>query len=171
MKNCWPEWYCWVCIQTKWKDAAWTCYKNLANGVSQRKTRSQQSISNRYSEKHLTSDCVRGCSRQWLQCAKDVCLLHGIDTFQFVTSINDLLIHGRGKNRNFIIPGPANCTKIFMLKPLELIFTDSIFKKPANDKYTWVGSKKAKVLLLNDFRWSKDVIPWHDILLFLEAKL
>ena len=58
-----------------------------------------------------------------------------------------------------------------MLKPLELIFTDSIFKKPANDKYTWVGSKKAKVLLLNDFRWSKDLIPWHDMLLFLEAKL
>ena len=28
----------------------WTCYQNLANGVSQRKTRSQQSISNRYSK-------------------------------------------------------------------------------------------------------------------------
>ena len=143
----------------------------MSNGVTQRKTRSQQSISNRYSEKHLTFDCVRGCSRQWLQCAKDVRLPHGIDTFQFVTSINDLLIQVRGKNRNFIITRPANCTKTFMLKLLELIFSDSIFEKPANDKYTWVGSKKAKGLLLNDFRWSKDLIPWHDMLLFLEAKL
>ena len=40
-----------------------------------------------------------------------------------------------------------------MLKPLKLIFSDSIFKNPANDKYDWVGSEKAKVFLLNDFRW------------------
>ena len=43
-------------------------------------------------------------------------------------------------------------------------------ENPANDKYAWVGSKKAKVFLLNDFRWSKDMIPWHDTLLFLEGE-
>ena len=52
---------------------------------------------------HLTFDCVEGCSGQWLQCAKEVLLLNGIDTLQFVTSIKDLLINGRGKNRNFMI--------------------------------------------------------------------
>ena len=57
-----------------------------------------------------------------------------------------------------------------MLKPLQLIFSDSIFENPANDKYAWVGSKKAKVFLLNDFRWSKDLIPWHDMLLLLVGK-
>ena len=36
---------------------------------------------------HLTFDCVVGCSSQWLQCAKEVLLLNGIDTFHFVTSI------------------------------------------------------------------------------------
>ena len=102
---------------------------------------------------HLVSDCVEGCSGQWLQCAKEVFLLNGIDTFQFVISIKDLLIHGRGKNRNLIINQPANCAKTFMLKPLKLIFSDSIFKNPANDKYAWVGSEKGKVFLLNDFRW------------------
>ena len=56
-----------------------------------------------------------------------------------------------------------------MLKPLKLIFSDSIFENPANDKYAWVGSEKAKVFLLNDFRWSKDLIPWHDMLLLLEG--
>ena len=119
---------------------------------------------------HLTSDCVEGCSGKGLQCAKEVLLLNGIDTFQFVISIKDLLIHGRGKNRNLIITGPANCAKTFMLKPLKLIFSDSIFENPANDKYTWVGSEKAKVLLLNDFRWSKDLIPWHDMLLLVEGE-
>ena len=100
---------------------------------------------------NLTSDCVEGCSGQWLQCAKEVFLLNGIDTFQFVTSIKGFLIHGRGKNRNFIISGPANWAKTFMLKPLKLIFSDSIFENPANDKYTWVGSEKAKLFMLNDF--------------------
>ena len=84
---------------------------------------------------HLTSDCVEGSPGQWLQCAKEVVLHNGIDTFQFVTSIKDLLIHSRGKNRNLIITGPGNCAKTFMLKLLKLIFSDSIFENPANDKY------------------------------------
>ena len=33
-----------------------------------------------------------------------------------------------------------------------------------------VESGKAKVFLLNDFRWSKDLIPWHDLLLLLEGE-
>ena len=60
-----------------------------------------------------------------------------------VTSIKDFLIHGKGKNRNLIITGPANCAKTFMLKPLKLIF--SIFENTPNDKYAWVGSEKVKV--------------------------
>ena len=74
---------------------------------------------------HLTSDCVEGSDR-WF-CAKEVLLLNGISTFQFVASIKDLVIHGRGKDRNLIIIGPAYCAKTFMLKPLILIFSDSIF--------------------------------------------
>ena len=88
----------------------------MANGVSQIKTRGQESI--------LTRPEV--CSAQWLQCAKEVFLLNRIDTFQFLTTIKDLLIHSRGKNRNVIITGPANCANTFMLKPLKLIFSDSM---------------------------------------------
>ena len=117
----------------------------------------------------MTSDCVEDCSSQWLQCAKEVLLLNAIDAFHFVTSIKDLLIHGRGKNRNLIIIGPANCAKIFMLNPFKLIFSDSIFENPANDKYFSVGSEKAKVFLLNDFRCSKYLIPWHNMLLLFEG--
>ena len=56
-------------------------------------------------------------SGQWLQGAKEVLPLNGIDNSQFVISIKALLIHGRGKNRNLIITGPVNCAKTFMLKP------------------------------------------------------
>ena len=95
---------------------------------------------------HSTSDCGEGCFVQWLQCAKEFLLLNGIDTFQFLTSTNDLPIHGRDKNKNLIITGPANCAKTFRLKLLKLIFSDGIFENSANDKYAWVGSEKAKVL-------------------------
>ena len=84
---------------------------------------------------HLTSDCVERCSGQWLHCTKDVLFLNGNDTFQFVTSIKDLGNHGRGKIKNLIKIEHANCTTTFMMNPLKLIFSDSIFEKPANDKY------------------------------------
>ena len=119
---------------------------------------------------HLTFDCVEGYSDQWLQCSKKVLLLNGIDTFQFATSIKDLLIHTRGKSRNLIITGPTNCTEAFMLGPLKLICSESIFENPANGKYAWIGSEKSKVVLLNYFRWFKNLIPWHNMLLLLEGE-
>ena len=61
------------------------------------------------------------------------------------------------------------CKNIYA-ETLKLIFSGSIFENPANDNYAWVGSEKEKVLLLNDCRWSKDLIPWHDILLSLEGE-
>ena len=82
--------------------------------------------------KNWTADCIEGCSGWWLECAKEVILLNGIDIFQFVTSMKDLLIHGRGKKRNLIIIGPANCSKIYMLKSLKLIFSDSMLENPTN---------------------------------------
>ena len=96
---------------------------------------------------HLTSDCVEDCSGHSYSVPT---------TFFCSTSIKYLLIHDRGKKRNLIITGPANCAKTFMLKPLKLVFSDSIFENLANDKYACVGPEKAKVFLLNDFRWSKD---------------
>ena len=51
-----------------------------------------------------------------------------------------------------------------------LYFSDTMFENPANDNYAWVWSEKAKVFLLNGIWWSKDLIPWHDMLLLLEGE-
>ena len=59
---------------------------------------------------------------------------------------------------------------IYAESSLKHVFRDSIFENPPNEKCAWVGSEKAKVFLLNDFRWSKDLIPWHDMLLLLEGE-
>ena len=37
-------------------------------------------------------------------------------------SLVDLLTKGRGKHRNIMIVGPANCGKTFILKPLTVLF-------------------------------------------------
>ena len=55
-----------------------------------------------------------------------------------------------------------------MLKPLEAIY--NVFLKPANDKYAWVGADSAEAILLQDFRWSREMIPWNDLLLLLEGE-
>ena len=39
-----------------------------------------------------------------------------------------------------------------------------------NDKYGWVGASGKEVILLQDFRYSKQCIAWKDLLLFLEGE-
>ena len=65
-----------------------------------------------------------------------------------------------------MIIGRVNCAKTFMLKPLELIY--NVFSNLANCKYAWVGTESAEVILLQDYRWSRENISWNDLLLFTE---
>ena len=81
----------------------------------------------------------------------------------------NLLTKGRGKYRNIMIIGPANCGKTFILNPITKIFTT--FSNPASSSFTWFDAEKAECLFLNDFRWSQAIISWHDLLLLLEGQL
>ena len=76
---------------------------------------------------------------------------------------------GRGKYRNIYLKGPANCGKTFLLNPLNQIY--NTLSNPATMTFAWVGAEDADVIFLNDFRWSKQIIPWHDLLLMLEGHL
>ena len=60
----------------------------------------------------------------------------------------------------------TNCGKTFLLKPFLHLF--DTFSNPAVDKYAWVGADK-KVIWLNDFRWSKELIEWKSFLLLLKG--
>ena len=57
-----------------------------------------------------------------------------------------------------------NCGKTFMLKSRELIY--DVFSNPANDKYAWVGADTAEIMVLQDFRWCRDSIPWKNLYFF-----
>jgi len=68
-----------------------------------------------------------------------------------------------------MVTGPANCGKTFMLAPLTQVY--QAFSNPASTSFAWVGAEKAEIIFLNDFRWSRQIIPWHDLLLLLEGQL
>ena len=116
-------------------------------------------------EKARLSSRVDGCDMEWYICSSDVLRKN---PYVYADAIRDLLIHGRGKFRNAMIIGPANCCKTFMLKPLEIIY--HAFSNPANDKYAWVGADNAEVIILQDFRRSSELICWKDLLLLLEGE-
>ena len=73
------------------------------------------------------------------------------------------------KHHNVLIVGPANCGKTFLLKPLKVMY--HTFCNPAIGSFAWVGIQDAECIFLNDFRWSPQVIPWHDVLLMLEGEV
>ena len=101
-------------------------------------------------EKVRLNSCVDGCDMEWYICSREILKKNSINPYVYADVIRDLLIHGRGKFRNVMITGPANCGKTFMLKPLEIIY--NAFSSPANDKYAWVGADNAEVIILQDFR-------------------
>ena len=107
-------------------------------------------------EQCLQSDCVEGCNARWLHQAKDILSRNDINVETFSSAVKCLLEQGRGKYRNIIITGPTNCGKTFILQPLTHIYT--AFVNPATATYAWIGVERAQVVLLNDFRWSPQVI-------------
>ena len=68
-----------------------------------------------------------------------------------------------------MLTGPANGGKTFLLNPLNKVF--NTFTNPASTSFAWVGAEKAEVVFLNDFRWSPQIIAWHDLLLMLEGQV
>ena len=96
-----------------------------------------------------------------------VAKLINVSTFQ--NAVKELLDKGRGKYRNIMIVGPANCGKTFMLNPLNVIY--KTFCNPACSSFAWVGVEQSECIFLNDFRLSQQIIPWHDLLLMLECQI
>jgi len=117
----------------------------------------------------LKEPCVDTCGGQWQLCAENVLERNGISKRVFCMAIHQLLEHGRGKHRNLLITGPANCAKTFMLLPLTKIYNS--FSNPATSTFAWVGADEAQIMFLNDFRWCQQIIAWHDLLLLLEGEL
>ena len=114
-------------------------------------------------------ECTCNTSQEWYSCALQLLSNNNIPVDNFASCVKNLLNKGRGKFRNILLTGPANCGKTFLLNPLNNIF--KTFTNPASTSFAWVGAEKAEVIFLNDFRWSPQIIAWHDLLLMLEGQL
>ena len=112
--------------------------------------------------------CTPGCNGLWYRLATQVLQWNNITHREFSGAVRHLLARGRGKYRNILLVGPKNCAKTFLVKPLEEIF--KCFQNPSNNRYGWVGADQAECILLQDFRWSQELIAWHDMLLLLEGE-
>ena len=114
-------------------------------------------------------ECTCTTNSEWHNCALQVLARNNIAVDNFANCVKELLTKGRGKFRNILLTGPANCGKTFLLNPLNKVFIT--FTNPACTSFAWVGAEKAEVVFLNDFRWSPQIIAWHDLLLMLEGQL
>ena len=112
--------------------------------------------------------CSEGCNGLWLTSARELLKNNGVNAYIFEDAIRQLLLKGRGKHRNIMIVGPANCGKTFLLDPLNELF--STFTNPATTSYAWLGAENADIIFLNDFRYSADILSWKDMLLLLEGQ-
>ena len=114
-------------------------------------------------------DCILNCNKKWLELARNILMRNNIEISEFVGAVRLLLEQGRGKYRNILVTGPSNCGKTFILNPLNVIY--DTFSNPASASFAWVGVENCEVIFLNDFRWSAQVIPWHNLLLLLEGQM
>ena len=141
-----------------------TCEMPNAKGTLEREKTSRMQVI----EKVRLSSCVDGCDMELCTCSRDILQKNGTNSYAYADTISDVLIHACGKFRNAMITGPANCGKTFMLKPLEIIY--NAFSNSANDKYAWAGADNVEVIILQDFRWSSQLIWWKGLLLLLKGE-
>ena len=116
----------------------------------------------------LEKPCVEGCDSQWLDAAIEVLHNNNINVFVFADHLRKCLTVGRAKYHNILLYGPRNCGKSFLLNPLEDMF--KCFVNPTEGKYCWVGLDECEVALLQDLRWTPELIKWSDFLILLEGQ-
>ena len=87
---------------------------------------------------------------------KEVLRHNEVSESEFAQALQTLLVKGSGKYRNIMILGAAKC---------------SCFTNLATTSFAWVGAQESEVIFLNDFRWSPQIIPWHDLLLLLQGQI
>ena len=72
--------------------------------------------------REMGKQCVDGCGRRWLHMAEDILQRDNIQKLEFAEAVRNLPKNGRGKYRNILLKGPANCGKTFLLNPLNIVF-------------------------------------------------
>ena len=70
----------------------------------------------------LKGPCAENCNEQRLELAKDIVKRNNLTDGVFQKAVRELLDKGRGKYRNILVKGSANCCKTFLLNPLNVVY-------------------------------------------------
>ena len=106
----------------------------------------------------------------WYERVVECLTMNKIEMVTYAKAVYDCLYEGQVKGKNIMLVGRSNTGKTSMLKPLQKIFKDHLFENPSRDRYGWKGVEKSQVMLLNDFRWTKETIALSDFLNLLEGE-
>ena len=132
--------------------------------VAQRKTMDRMQVVLSY----LDKPSVAGCNGAWIEAAREVLVNNDINLYVFADAIRKCLRDGRNKFNNILLVGTTNCAKSFLINPLEDMF--KCFTSPTPGRYAWVGHDECELALIQDLRWSDELIKWNDFLLLLEGQ-
>ena len=98
----------------------------------------------------IRTECTCEADGEWEACALEILHNNDLPPQQFSMCVKKALAKGRGKYRNVMLAGPANCGKTFLFNlPNKIYHT---FTNPASTSFTWVGAENSKVIFFNDFQ-------------------
>ena len=80
---------------------------------------------------NVQAECVENCNGVWLRMAEQMLRNNKLHPFVLAEALRTLIIKGRGKRRNVMVIGPANCGKTFLFHPMEKLF--KVFCNPGED--------------------------------------
>jgi hypothetical protein len=111
------------------------------------------------------------CEGEWLAMARKVFKLNHIDEQQWRAAVVTSLAEGRAKGSLICHAGvEGNEGKSFLLKPLVLIYGDEgVFTAPPKNAFPLLDLERARLTLLDDWRFNEDIVSYGVQLLWFEG--
>ena len=118
----------------------------------------------------VAQKCV--CRGAWTPAALELLALNGIDPDTWRRAMLEALREGRSKGNIVCHVGiGGNEGKSVLLAPLMLVFGDDfVFLTPPASGFPLLGMEKAKIVLLDDWRFNEDILSYNLQLLWFEGK-
>ena len=112
------------------------------------------------------------CHGAWIPAALELFALNRIDPDVWRNAVLEALHDGRSKGNVVCHVGlGGNEGKSFLLAPLMTVFgEDFVFITPPPSGFPLLGMEKAKVVLLDDWRFNEDILSYNLQLLWFEGK-
>lgn len=112
------------------------------------------------------------CDGEWLLAAKQIFKLNGINPSLWCAAMLQALDEGRSKG-NLVchVGNGGNEGKSFLFEPLGVVFGEEfVFLTPPAGGFPLLGMERARIALLDDWRFNEDIISYNLQLLWFEGK-